>query len=691
MLKSNKVRRGDKGYSLVIGWENPAGWCGWYSVLNGLDASDYNALTFWVKGSQTGERFDIGLKDSLMKEYELDAIYAGVVTSFLETGAVTKEWQKVKIPLSCFSIDINMSSLDSLVFWFRYENLRRSSCIMLEYDPEIERIEQYNAPRAEFNPRHPRTMWVWKIDPVLNLKARKNLFDLCFRAAIRTCYVYFGDFDEGDDPQYTKQLEEFLLEAHALGLRIEILTGNPAWALKRNHHFAYSWMKAFLDYNLTHPSELRVDGCSFDVEPYLSKEWEIRSGEVLLEYIDLLKGIRKLIDSYDDMNFEFGVPIPYFYAEKGDLEETIFKYIDYATLFSFYDKSYKIINFSRDHIELAARLGKKIYLSAETQDLLTMSSGRRSLTFYEEGWEAMEQVLTKVESEFDNEPGYAGIAIHCYYSYTSLQRRRNTPLKKRLRPEDLFNFRSLYQEGSVEIDGKLDDWILDNPIVLDHRVQVIYGRGSWNGEEDYSVKGYSMWDLYNLYFAFEVTDNTLVQDKTQADMWEGDHIEFWLDVDLLGDYNEAVNSKDDFQFGFSPGNFDDIEPEVYMYVPECDRADYLDKLDISAVKTENGYVIEVRIDASLFNGITVHTKPQLDYETQGLVSGNDMLTDSSSEYKSSQERFLFSENMMLGFSLESSDCDDPNAPQKLLMSTSSGRIWGDPTTFNVMKLIRENK
>ena len=84
-------------------------------------------------------------------------------------------------------------------------------------------------------------------------------------------------------------LEEFLREAHALGLRIEILTGNPTWALKENHHLAYNWMKAFLDYNSKRPPELHVDGCSFDVEPYLAGEWQTRKEEVKVEYIEFGK------------------------------------------------------------------------------------------------------------------------------------------------------------------------------------------------------------------------------------------------------------------------------------------------------------------------------------------------------------------------------------------------------------------
>jgi len=41
---------------------------------------------------------------------------------------------------------------------------------------------------------------------------------------------------------------------------------------------------------------------------------------------------------------------------------------------------------------------------------------------------------------------------------------------------------------------------------------------------------------------------------------------------------------------------------------------------------------------------------------------------------------------MFGYSVDGADCDDKKAPQKLIMSSSKERGWGDPTTFNVIKL-----
>lgn len=693
ITKTDEVRRGDRGKGQKMEWNVSGGWCGWYTLLDGLDASEYNAITFWVKGRDGGERFDIGLADQLMQELEIDAKYLGAVNFFLKNG-ITTDWQKVTIPLSRIAGEIDLSALGALVFWFRYDTPGETGVIyiddiMLEYDSEIEKIEEYNRPRAELDPEHPRAMWVWKIDPVVNLRARQEMFDLCFRTAIRTCYVYFGDFNEHEDPSYTKQLEEFLREAHAKGLKIEILTGNPVWSLRDNHNFAIKWMKAFLDYNQSRPQELRIDGCSFDVEPYLASEWNTRREEVKAEFLELLGKIRELIDSYPDQHFEVGGAIPFFYKDEGDFEEKMLKYLDYAALMAYYDTERMIIDVSRYHIDLATKLGKKIYIGAETQDLIAMKQGRRSNTFFEEGWEEMETVLKKVEDEFRASSGYGGIAMHCYYSYKLLQRGRNTPSKLRPAPETLDKFVSNYQEKAIYVDAQIEDWILSSGVELNKKEQVTCGRGAWKGKNDYSIKAYSMWDLYNVYFLFDVTDNTIFQNKTKQDMWEGDHIEVWLDVDLMTDYNEAVNSKDDFQFGFSPGNFNDLPPEVFVFTPEMNEYQYTNYVEIASKQKGDGsgYIIEVRIDAKLFENATTPNLPMNLPNQLQLNTNRDIITKGPDDPEVIEMmKFRFREGMRIGYSIDGSDCDEPNAPQKLLISTSKERIWGDPTTFHIISL-----
>lgn len=318
ITKTTDPRRGESGQALKISFKKEAGWCGWYTLLEGIDASGHNVLTFWIKGEKGHEKFDIGIADMRMQELEIDAEYFGTINSFLDDG-ITTEWQKVRVPLSRIASTIDLDSLGSLVIWFKYggEGVIYLEDIMFEYDPKIAEYEKMNRPQVKKDKRYPRSMWVWKLDPVVNKEGREELMDFCKQANIGILYLYF----EKISPDYMdfNELGEFLKEAHKNHIEVESLIGNPTWALEEKHHLAIDWTKSFLDYNAQADDGARFDGASFDVEPYLALEWQVNRQKIKEEYIGLLAKIRAMIDKhnaeYKD-DFVVGAAIPVFYTNE---------------------------------------------------------------------------------------------------------------------------------------------------------------------------------------------------------------------------------------------------------------------------------------------------------------------------------------------------------------------------------------
>ena len=427
LSKSEEHRRGGSGKGLVINYRKESGWCGWYTILGDLDVSETNILSFWVKGDVGGERFDIGFSDVQRDKLEMDAAYAGPVTQYI--GEVTTEWKEVKIPLSRVSTALDLSHLATIVFHCKYggEGTLYIDDMKFATDPEITKIEEANLPKGKRSKWYPRSMWVWKVDPVTNVKAREEVIKLCKLTATEIIYLYFGNFDQHRDPQYTEQLKEFLAAAHESNLSVEVLTGDPTWAITENHDKAYNWLKPFLDFNRNQPEHLRIDGVSFDVEPYLAGEWKIDKEKLKKEYLVLLRRLRKLVDSYPEQKFKLGFAIPTFYIDEGDFEEEILILSDYVALMDYYDKADDMIRNADKHLHLAKKLGKKVWIATEIQDLVAMKQGARASTFYEEGWEYMEKELEKVKEAYSNHPAFGGFAMHCFYAYRQLQRDRTTP------------------------------------------------------------------------------------------------------------------------------------------------------------------------------------------------------------------------------------------------------------------------
>ncbi|MFH1848166.1 MAG: sugar-binding protein [Candidatus Omnitrophota bacterium] len=682
ITKSHEVRRGNHGMGLVIDYQKESGWCGWYTLLNGADVTPYNTLTFWVKGEKGGEKFDIGLADQMMQELEIDAFYIGSVTSFIPEGFVSREWKQVKVPLSRLHSVIDLSSMGSLVFWFKYGGKGRVYVEDVQFtnDPDIARIEQFNEPKAHEDLLHPRSLWVWKIDPIASKKQRKELIDLCNKASIAVVYLFFPEFTEEPPKQYFDDMAEFLVQMHQNNIKVEALTGNPSWSLKENHHRLVNWIQFFLDYNNGRNPEERVDGVSIDVEPYLAGEWEVDKERIKKEYLDLLRKCRELIDSYDQ-EFKMGAAIPFFYDKEddGDFERAILDYVDYIALMDYFDTAKDIIEHALFHIDVAKEKNRRVAIGVETQDLVEMKQGKRRNTFKEEGWEGMERELAKVKEAFFYDPSFEGFAIHCYDSYRLMTRGRNVPTKER--PKDLYSIRALKKDTDVLIDGYLNEWDLSAPMIVANKKNVVYGQSLWGGPGDLDFKCYAAWDEEALYIALDVVDDIFVQNKAGKDMWEGDHVELWLDVDLTGDYNEAVNSDDDFQIGISAGNFAELKPEVYIWTPALpDKLEYKNLIEVASAQTLGGYSLEVKIPRSV-----------MFFEGQALRIGagpsQDQGEDTPVIFKMDADGpSVLHEGFDIGIMVDVGDTDDGNTPMKCLMSTSNNRIWGDPTTFGILRL-----
>jgi hypothetical protein len=117
----DKVFYGDSGKSLRLDFDKQGtGWSGYYSMLNQVDGewfdlSEFDKVSFMVKGAKGGENFEIGMAD---KNWVIigDSLKGGTIGDYLP-GGVTTEWQEVVIPLSNFGL-LDLTEMGSFVINF---------------------------------------------------------------------------------------------------------------------------------------------------------------------------------------------------------------------------------------------------------------------------------------------------------------------------------------------------------------------------------------------------------------------------------------------------------------------------------------------------------------------------------------------------------------------------------------------
>jgi hypothetical protein len=87
-----------------------------------FDASEFSTFTFWVKGMASGETFQIGFKDTNLKEIKVDSTRFAVVTT---TG-----WSVVNVPLSEFrDKGVDIASLENVSIGFNSAHGSGQICI----------------------------------------------------------------------------------------------------------------------------------------------------------------------------------------------------------------------------------------------------------------------------------------------------------------------------------------------------------------------------------------------------------------------------------------------------------------------------------------------------------------------------------------------------------------------------------
>lgn len=99
------------------------------------------------------------------------------------------------------------------------------------------------------------------------------------------------------------------------------------------------------------------------------------------------------------------------------------------------------------------------------------------------------------------------------------------------------------------LDGTWDEW--KSPQMPLN--SVVYGKGSWTGEDDLSASYRIGWDDNYLYLAIKVVDDVYVENATGDNMYKGDSLEVQLDTNYYGDFYTTSLNNDDYQLGLSGG------------------------------------------------------------------------------------------------------------------------------------------
>ena len=504
----------------------------------------------------------------------------------------------------------------------------------------------YGKKRFFARPEGSRSIWVWSnaIKIIKDKGDRKKFFEFLnnphdINKPITNVYLDCHA-NHLRSSEIRPKLMEFIKEAHEHGICIQFLAGNAAWAYQNREVFKL--IEDISLYNMNVPKESRLDGLHFDIEPHTLPAWNSHP-KLRQKFLESVAMYGEKM-SYYNPDIVFGYDVPTFWKEEEI--EIFLNNCDYLTLMNYVDNAASMVNRAQKFLEVAERLGKKIESGIETQGPSKRWGVTPPITFYDEGWERMEQILAKACEKFSKSPAFIGIAIHYYESYRKMSKGETIIKDTQTYPnQPIINIPLRTDE--ITIDGSLEDWKKPGVVETKEKRYVVYEihPKRWKGANDLSATTYLLWDNDGIYLAFDINDDDISQNYTGHQIVTGDHIELWFDIEYEKDEWKAYLDEDDFQLGFSPGNFKNVKPSVCMYLPGDENLHDANLIDFKAVKKENGYIIETFIPSEFFGGF----QPEA--------------------------------GKKIRLNIDPSDTDNNSDSQEVLMSSSICRQYGNPRSF----------
>jgi hypothetical protein len=292
------------------------------------------------------------------------------------------------------------------------------------------------------HPPRQLALWVWNGEVLTQQEEQSRLFALCRQKGLNLLFVNVGHCFQpaetpGAGPRVTNdQLAQFLRAAHARGLEVHGLEGDPHWALAAEHATVVARLTRALEYNQTAPVQDRLDGFQFDIEPYALPSFQTAERESLLcGFLDLIASLCKIVNCRQP-TFALGMAVPFWMDGESESSRVTWQERSQSFAFHAIDQldtiaaGYLAVMAYRDFTEgpdgsvqhateevkyVHERAGKvRVFVGQETAEA---KGDPEKTTFFEEGSAALDKAVKELMDTFRSYPRFAGVAIHHYDSY----------------------------------------------------------------------------------------------------------------------------------------------------------------------------------------------------------------------------------------------------------------------------------
>ncbi|WP_309385998.1 hypothetical protein [Cerasicoccus frondis] len=269
-------------------------------------------------------------------------------------------------------------------------------------------------------------MWVWRREYVADAQEQEKLIHFCQQFGISRIFVQvrFDELDGHYSFADADHWDRLLKSANAANIKVEALDGAGYMGFAEYREDTLQRLDAVLEFNENQPSDAKLAGLHYDIEPYVTERWKQGDQQAIAsELLETMDQIRSKVKS-SDPSLTIAHDIPFWYSGRDALkvnfngsdkylDEHIQDLSDFMGIMSYRTHmtgSNSVSAVGQEEIDYASQNGGKVYLSLETVPL----EETPNITFHNKSPEQLAIAIQELSAHMEGQPGFGGIFIHCY-------------------------------------------------------------------------------------------------------------------------------------------------------------------------------------------------------------------------------------------------------------------------------------
>lgn len=210
----------------------------------------------------------------------------------------------------------------------------------------------------------------------------------------------------------------FLKQAHARGITVDALYGEPTWARAESLPLLEQYVKLVLEYNATH--KYRFNALHLDIEPYGCPGYGGQRDLILKEYLANLTRVRELVTAHnkaarDDLQLVLDLPAWWTETEPtvdgGALVPQLIALADEIVVMDYTEEQARFADQARAWLKLGQAGGKKVMIGVDFQ----ANDRPKSLAVMTR--DELQAFFQEPLTEFSRTKLFTGLAVHHYSAY----------------------------------------------------------------------------------------------------------------------------------------------------------------------------------------------------------------------------------------------------------------------------------